>query len=205
VLGLAEALLHVAEVEGDLLVHVAVRPVLVDAHVLARQRLLDGHDGGQRLVVHADRRRGVDGFRVRFRDDERDRIADVPHTLAHEQRARRPGRRRAVTALARAIRRQIAEAVGGDIGARQDRQHTRRCDRRARVDRRNARMGMRRAHEHGVHLARQVNVVGIAAEPAQEPPILHAAHGLADGELLDADRLAHDYLSFRSSAGPTYG
>ena len=38
------------------------------------------------------------------------------------------------------------------------------------------------AHHHGIGLAREVDVVGIAAAAAQESRILHARHGLADTE-----------------------
>ncbi len=51
-----EALLHVAEVERDLLVHVAVRAVVVDARVRPGERLLDRHERRQHLVVDVDER-----------------------------------------------------------------------------------------------------------------------------------------------------
>ena len=141
---------------------------------------------------------------TRVRDDEDDGIADVAHALARQQRARRGNGRRAVAALARAIARHVAHAVGGQVGACEHGEDARSTRRRARVDPDDARVGVGRAHEHPVRLARHVEVVGVAAEAVEQPRVLDAAHGLPDGELLDGNRLAH-YLSFRSSAGPMYG
>ena len=64
---------------------------------------------------------------------------------------------------------------------------------------RDARVGVRRAHEHGVHLARESHVVRIAAEALDEPRILDPAHRLADGELLDDDRVTHDRAPVRGT------
>src|SRR5262249_41713879 len=131
-------------------------------------------------------------------------IADVAHALARQQRTRRGEGRRAVAALARAIGRHAPHSVGGQLGAREHGDDAGRTRRDVRVDRGDARVGVWRSHEHRVDLARHVDIVGVTAEAVQQPRILHAPGRLTDGELLDGDGLAH-YLSFRSSAGPTYG
>ena len=80
-------------------------------------------DHGQRLEFHRHPLGGVGGVRLGVGDDERDGIADVADPLAREQRARRGERRRAVAALARAVGRHVAHAVGGEVGSREHREH----------------------------------------------------------------------------------
>ena len=72
-IGGGEGRLHVAELEGHVLVDVRPVAVLVDAHLGMAQRLLDGHQGAQRLVVDLDQLAGalrrllVDGRHRRHR------------------------------------------------------------------------------------------------------------------------------------------
>ena len=90
-----------------------------------------------------------------------------------------------------AIGRQVAEAVGREIGAGEHREHAGRAERRGGVDAADARVRVGRAHHHRVGLARQVHVVGVAAEPLDQARVLEARDGLAHREFLDGDRVAH--------------
>ena len=58
--------------------------------------------------------------------------------------------------------------------------YTRAATRGRRVDRHNAGVGVRRAHERGIALIRQREVVGVIAAPAHEPQILEPRHGAPD-------------------------
>ena len=74
----------VADVRGE----ADVRAVLGEQQRrLRRQRVAQGHDDGQRLVVDDDRLGGVDGLRLRLGHDGGDDVADEAHPLAGEDRA----------------------------------------------------------------------------------------------------------------------
>ena len=77
--------------------------------------------------------------------------------------------------------------------------------RRRRVDRPDPRMGVRRAHEHRMGLAGQVDVVVEAALAAQQARVLEALDRLADAELAhqrhSRARMAHLTLSTGSRVG----
>ena len=82
--GGGEGRLHVAELEGDGLVDVGAVAVLVDAHVLVAQRLLDGHEGLERLVVDLDQLGGALGRLLVHRGHRGHRVADHPDLLDAE-------------------------------------------------------------------------------------------------------------------------
>src|SRR5260370_234000 len=75
-----------------------------------------------------------------------------------------------------------AEAVFAPIRAGQDVKDARQGSRRARVDRPDAGVRMRRKEEPGIGLARQIDVGDIAPSPGQKAPVLFARHGLSDAK-----------------------
>ena len=156
------------------------------------ERVHRGGDRGQGLVVHRDLLGGVHRRLVRLGDHERDGVTDVTSPPTRQRGAGRGEGRRAVTALAIAIGREIADVVGGQVVGREDREHARRRERRAPVDPSNARVGVGRAHQDGPGLTGKVDVVRVATQPLHQPRVLDPAHGLPDGELLDDDRITHD-------------
>ena len=87
------------------------------------QRVGGAGDGGPRLVVDEDARRAVGSLLRRLGYDKRQRIPDVADAPAYESRPRCGEGRRPVATLPRAVGREIAEAVGCEIGARQSRHH----------------------------------------------------------------------------------
>ena len=146
---------------------------------------------GQGLVVDGHQLRGVGGRFRRRGHHERDRIAHVADALADQRGARGGERGRAVAALARAVGRQVAEAVGREIGAGEHREHAGRASAAAGSMPRMRACACGRAQHHRVGLARQAHVVGVAAEPLDEARVLEARDGLAHREFLDGDRVAH--------------
>ena len=105
-------------------------------------------------------------------DDDRDRVADMAHTIDRERGMRRLCHRRAVFRMDLPAAGQPADAVshhvlpgeyGGDPG------RLRRC---GGVDARYPRMRMRAAQDVGVELMRAVDVVGVGALSGQEAVIL---------------------------------
>jgi len=123
----------------------------------------------------------------------------VTDALARERRPGRGEGGRAVASLARCVGRQVAEAVGGQVLARQHRDDAAGVQRGGGGDGPDPGVGVGRPHDDGVGLAWQGHVVGIAAEAAQQARVLQTAHGLSHGELLDGHRLPHAARVYASS------
>ena len=147
------------------------------------QGLIRGGDRWQRLVLDGDALGRVLGEIDRLGDDEGDGIADQHRPAVRQRGPRRHEHRRAVAALARDHRAERAVFRGRPIGAGEHREHARHLLRRAHVDRADARMRVGRAQDMGMSEARQVEIVGIAPPPREEPRILGARHRLAQREL----------------------
>ena len=73
-----------------------------------------------------------------------------------------------------------AEPVGGVVAPGQHREHAGRRRGARDIDRDEPRMRMGRAHEHGISLARPVEIVDEAPAPGEEPLVLDARHALSD-------------------------
>src|SRR6185437_5147112 len=119
-------------------------------------------------------------------DDERDRIADMAHLALRQKRPAGIEIIGAVAILQWCHALDGAELGGSDIGAGIDREHAWRALGRIDRDRFDARMGMRRAQEYGVSLARIGFIIGVAPLAGDEAHILRAANRLADPELTHA-------------------
>ena len=161
-----ERRLHVAELVGLVAVDVAVLVVLVDAHLGMRERLFRRGDRQQRLVPDVDEaERLVRGLLVP-RDHRGQRIADVPHALRRKRvfvgRHRHDAERdREIAAGENEMHAGVLRGAGG-------------------VDRKDARVRVRRAQELRVQHARQHDVVGEARLPGHLGAAVDAAARLAD-------------------------
>jgi len=140
-------------------------------------------DRRQDRVVDGDQLGRVLRLVRRLGDDHRDGIADVAHAIGREARPAGVGVVGAVPVLDRRHAHRKAELGGGDIGAGIDGENARRLARRGGVDPLDRGMGVRRAQEGGVDLARAGEVIDVMAGTGDEPDILLAADRLADSEL----------------------
>ena len=141
-----------------------------------------GGHRGQRSVIDLDPCGGVLGLGERLGHDHGDRIAHVAHALAGQRLVRRREHRRAVRALALERHRHGAERIA-QVGAREDRQHAGQLRGGLRVDAREARVGVDRAHDHGVRLPGEIDIVVEAALAPHEAHVLEALDPLPDPEL----------------------
>ena len=163
-------------------------------------RILRADDGGQRFVVDLDQFGGVARLRRRFRDHERDAVADRAHFVGHQDGARRSESLRAAHVLGHR-RRERAEFVGCDIGACEHGQHAG-CGFGLRgVDLFDPRVSMRRHQHDAVALPRQVDVVDVAAAAGDEAGVLDPGHGLTNAELVHALLLRTRFFILPAIAG----
>src|SRR4051812_49876096 len=96
----------------------------------------------------------------------------MQHTLASERRTERHDQLGAVAAPERRVPRGRADAGRLNIPVGEHRDHAPRVVRRRDVDRADARMGMRRAHEDGVRLVWLRRILDKAPPPMNERIIL---------------------------------
>jgi hypothetical protein len=136
-------------------------------------------DRRQDLVIDRDQLGGVlRGGRGR-RDDCGDDLADMADLGADDGGLLRAHDRRAVKVLDADVGRvgvgdvgQRVEPVGDDVGMGQHREDSGQGAGGGGVDRADQRVRVRRAHHHGTGLARQVDVVAVAAVAGQQAQIL---------------------------------
>jgi hypothetical protein len=160
-----------------------------------------GHRG-QRLVLDEHQRRPVGCLGGSLRDDQRDGITHVAHAVSREGRSGRDECGGPVAPLASGIARQRPEPVSGVVGAGEHEDHASRCRGRRHVDGTNARVSVRRAHDDGVRLARQIHVVRVAAQALHEVGIFEATDGLSHGKFFDDQRFAHDDVGVYATRAP---
>ena len=142
--------------------------------------------GGQRLPVRHHALGSVARRRRRVGDDHGDDGAHEARTIGGHRRMR--GHEEHVARaddLFVGVRRHRRmrdglHAVGGGVAAGQHGDHARRGERGGGVDAHDSRVSVRRAHEAGVGLARQVDVVAVAAAARQQARVFLAKHRLAD-------------------------
>ena len=126
------------------------------------------------LIIDRDLLGGVLRLRDALGDHQRDRLAGMQHALAGERRAERHDQLGAVAAVERRMRRGRADTGRLQILVGEHRDHAGRPARRLGVDRPDARMRVRRAHEHRVRLVLLRRILDEAAEPLHQRGILHA-------------------------------
>ena len=159
-----------------------------DARRAGFQRVRRTHHGGKRLVVYLDQLGRVLRRHVRVRDHHRHRLADEARLVgcddrdreAEQLRPRKQPDRHVRHALDRGGMRDGIAAVGQKIGAGEDRDHARRFFRAALVDRADARMRVRRAHDRRERHVRQHDVRKIAPAAGEKAQILLARNRLSD-------------------------
>ncbi len=134
----------------------------------------------QHLVIDLDPLGGVLRLRQRLGDDDRDRIADVVRLAMGDRRVRRHLHLRAVLGGDHPAADEIADLVGGKLGAGEHREHARHGGGRLGVDLPDLGVGMGRAQEIGMGLARTVDVVRVMTLAGDEALVLFAAHRRAD-------------------------
>ena len=157
--------------------------VVVDLGRALFRGILDVDHGFERLVFDRDQFGAVARLRFRFRDDERDAVADAAHFVGDQQRQERAVALRRAEILRHQVRGHAGELVGGDVGAGEDGEHAGRRLRLGNVDLLDAGVGMRRQHVDAEGHAGQHNVVDVAALANEEALVLDSAHRLSDSEL----------------------
>ena len=176
-IGGGEGRLHVAELQRDVLVHVGSVAVLVDAHLGVRERLLDGHQRGQRLVVDVDEAARAVRRLLVHRRHRADGVADHPHLLRAE--------RLLVLRHGKDAELHARQVRPGDDGV-----HARHRPGAGGVDTADACMRVRTAQQFAERHAGQDEVVGVARVPGDLAPGIDLRQRLAD----HAEALGHSYL-----------
>ena len=173
--GLSEAGLEVAAAHRGLEADVGAHLGMDERSVRFERREGEGGDG-QLLVGH------VDGLRRVFRrvavigQHQRDGRAHTCDALTHQG----PGIRHPDFDARRVPGHRGLAELALDVRRREHGVHAGLGERRGRVDCEQAGVGVRRAHEDGVQLARELDVVDETPGAAQEPRILAAREIRAD-------------------------
>ena len=138
----------------------------------------------QRLEIEFDQLRRVFGGIAVLRHDDRNRLADMADLVMGQQRLlridelvlhqRRPFARQRQLGIRH--RRQFAD----ELWPGQHMENARRRGGARHVDRLDARVGLRAAHEDRMHHVRQFEIGNVLAAAGQEPPVLAPRHGAAD-------------------------
>ena len=170
----------------------------VDQHIVRRlvphrrrarpQRVGHLRDPRQFLIFDDDRLGRVLRLCGGFGHEHRHRLADMAHLVGRQQHLRADKDRAAIGAgqlhivagrRHRGVRDRL-EPVGKAILAGKDAEHPRHRHRLAAVDLDDPRMRMGRAHDRGIDLPRQGEIVAEPAAAGQQPLVLLAPHRLAD-------------------------
>jgi hypothetical protein len=117
---------------------------------------------------------------ARFRDDQRDRFADMTDFLARQQRLRCKGEGFAGLHVRLHGRPYSLQPIGVGVRAGECGEHARRSTCGSDVDARNSRMGMGRAQHDGVHQAIEPQVIEISAASSDETGILTSPRRITD-------------------------
>jgi hypothetical protein len=148
----------------------------VDTRGALGQRGLEARHGRQGLPRHVDRPQRVLGRVAVHGHDEGYGLADVADLL-DGQRAGRPRVRE--RRVGDQQRRRLVD--GAEVGAGHDQRHPGQRPGAGGVDGRDPRVSVRAPEDRGVQQARRVQVVDVAAEPAQQPRILVAGKPGSEG------------------------
>ena len=128
----------------------------------------------ERIVVDLDQfARGL-GLLGSLGDDQHDAVADVANTIASENRPTGLVRLLAVGLRKLDAAREIADAVGGEVGGGEDRQHARRGAGSGRVDAFDFGVRIDRADRVGVREARHPEIGDIAAAACRQSLVFKA-------------------------------
>ena len=152
-----------------------------------RQRRCQRTHRRQHLVVHRHGLRGGLGRGGRVGHHQRHRLADEPHHLVCQRTPGRRGGRAAVGPLEAGRKGHGLDARRHQVGPGEHGAHARQRPRGGGVDRDDARVGVRAAHEGRKALAGQAQVVGEAAFTAQQRGVFDAAQRVAAAEAQRAE------------------
>ena len=147
------------------------------------------HRRRQRLIVDRYQLAGVARLGGRLGDDDGDGVAGMADDVRGEHWIGHRLARAAVAVGQRGEEGDIADAVARQVGGGVDRQHAGGGCGFARVEAGHPGMGVRRAQHVEIGLARQVDVIGIAAMAGDETVILEASDRLAYSKLSHATAL----------------
>ncbi len=162
------------------LVDRVARDLVVDQRLALRAGVRGRDAGRQHLVVDRDQLGRVLGLRVGQGDHHGDVIADVARLALGQDRVRAGLHRAAVARVDHPAADQPAPPGRLDVVASEDREHARCCRRLALVDAVDLGVGVGRAHEVRVRLARPVDVVGVGPGAGDEAVVLLAPDRGAD-------------------------
>ncbi len=167
-------------VAGFIEIGLVLGAVVVELRRARFERLARRHHRGPHRIVDRDVLGRVAGTVERVGNHHAHRIADVAHPVDRDRRPFRHVHRSAVAPLVERHRGQRTEAVGGVVGASQQRLNPGHGQRRARIDAADVGVRVRRAHDRGVELMHEIEIVEIAPAPHQQPGILPPRYRLAD-------------------------
>ena len=136
----------------------------------SREHVVIDHDGFRRVLRLGER----------LGDHHRHVVAHIAHLALGKRRVGPCLHRAAILGMDHPAADEPADLVGREVVAREDGDHARHDHGRSRVDGPDRRVGMRRAEEIRVGLARSVEVVDVASLAGDETLILFPADGCAD-------------------------
>ena len=174
---------------ADVGVDADVGDVVIEPRRAGRDRGRGRRHRLERLVVHHDALGRILGGGDALGHHHHHLLADVAHPVGRQQHLRRVAVLGAVAVLQRDIGRRLhrergvrhgVKAVGCNVGAGQHRQHAGHGARRRRVDRDDARVRVRRAHEHRIGLTRQAQIIAVAAGAAEQAQVFLASERFSD-------------------------
>ena len=172
--GLGKSLVWLTGIEHALEGEIVAKLAMDDRRLGVERRFRIGH-AGQRFVVHVDQRASVFGFGAAARHDSAHRLALPAGAIDGDGVLRRR-----FDALEMGEHADPRRNHFGELGARDDRNHTGGALRFRRFDIFDAGMRVRRAHESDMHHARQHDVGDILAAPLREPRQIGPRHRAAD-------------------------
>ena len=152
-------------------------------------------DRRQHLVIANDLLGGIPGLRQGIRHHHRDRVPHMAGLAGRERGMRRHLHRGAILGMDEPAADEVADLVGRELSSGEHRQNARHRGGGLGVDLLDAGVGMRRAHEIGMRLARLLDIGGVVTFAGDETLVFLAAHrradpGRAHGGLLRGQRRA---------------
>ena len=183
---------------GGVAIMIIQRHVVGDVIVELRRagfcRFLGAGDGRQRIDIDHHGFAGIARLRQRLGHHERHGVADIAHLVGHQRGAVGLQQRRAVAVLQRQAAGERAVIGGGEVGSGPDAEHAgHRLGGRG-VDAADDAVGVAGAHDPGIGLAGQIEIVGVFALAAHQRVVFLAADRLPDTEFLQCDSVFQRWL-----------
>jgi hypothetical protein len=164
-----------------------VRDVIVELRRAGFCRFLGAGHGRQRVDIQHHGFAGVARLRQRLSHHKRHGVADKTHLVADQCGTVRLQQRRAVAALQRQAAGVGAVIRRREVGAGPDAQHARHRLRGCGVDAANDAVRVAGAHDPGIDLAGQREIVGVFTLAADQRVVFLAADRLPNAEFLQCD------------------